>query len=211
MGLKLMREVTFTRSAVLELMDEHRLMHQGYHFLDEKRVLLATEMLRQLRAYQGQLQALDDKLMVAKETLASAVVRHGLDHLEVYPVPSKASPIPERTRRVFVGVALLEVTPLARSTQNTTEPLSSVHSSPEAEACRTAFEQLWRAAAEIGARASNLRRLARDYRRTERRAKALENVLLPEIQQAIRQINEQLDTMEREDAVRARWSCSAVA
>jgi V/A-type H+-transporting ATPase subunit D len=46
------REITPTRSAALELADEHRLMRQGYEFLDEKRMLLATEILRQLRAYQ---------------------------------------------------------------------------------------------------------------------------------------------------------------
>ena len=37
-----MREVTPTRSVALELADERRLMRQGYEFLDEKRMLLAT-------------------------------------------------------------------------------------------------------------------------------------------------------------------------
>jgi vacuolar-type H+-ATPase subunit D/Vma8 len=41
-----MREVLPTRSAAMELADERKLMRQGYEFLDEKRMLLATEMLR---------------------------------------------------------------------------------------------------------------------------------------------------------------------
>ena len=41
-----MAEIVPTRSAALELADERDLMRQGYRFLDEKRVLLASEMLR---------------------------------------------------------------------------------------------------------------------------------------------------------------------
>ena len=44
-------EVIATRVAFLELKDERRLVQEGYELLDEKRVLLATEMLRQLRHY----------------------------------------------------------------------------------------------------------------------------------------------------------------
>ena len=44
-----MAEIAPTRSAALALADERELMRQGYRFLDEKRVLLASEMLRRLR------------------------------------------------------------------------------------------------------------------------------------------------------------------
>ena len=54
-----MREVTPTRSTALDLADELRLMRQGYEFLDEKRMLLATEMLRQMRQYQAQSEVFD--------------------------------------------------------------------------------------------------------------------------------------------------------
>lgn len=43
-----MREVTPTRTSAIELADERKLTRLGYEFLDEKRMLLATEMLRQL-------------------------------------------------------------------------------------------------------------------------------------------------------------------
>ena len=82
----------------------------------------------------------------------------------------------------------------------------AIDPSPEAKACRAAFERLLGAAADLGARAGNLRRLAREYRRTERRAKALENVLLPEVEEAIKRVDEQLDTMDREEITRTRWA-----
>ena len=39
-------EVAATRVALLELRDERRLVQEGYELLDEKRVMLATEILR---------------------------------------------------------------------------------------------------------------------------------------------------------------------
>jgi hypothetical protein len=57
---------------------------------------------------------------------------------------------------------------------------AAIDPSPEVRACRAVFERLLWPAADLAARAGNLNRLAREYRRTERRAKALEKVLLPE-------------------------------
>jgi V/A-type H+-transporting ATPase subunit D len=200
-----MREVTVTRSSALELADERRLMRQGYDFLDEKRMLLATEMLRQLRVYEARSAAFNDELTAAAAALAAAIERHGLEGLQVYPVPALAPVAPERDRRAFLGVALLEIkSPAAVGA----EVPATMDPSPEAKACRAAFEQLLHSAAEIGTRAGNLHRLAREYRRTERRAKALENVLLPEVEEAIKYVDEQLDTMDRDEAIRARWSAS---
>ena len=48
---------------------------------------------------------------------------------------------------------------------------------------------------------ANLRRLAREYRRTERRARALENVLLPETQTLLRSIEDFLDEADQEEAI----------
>ena len=197
-----MREVTPTRSTALDLADELRLMRQGYEFLDEKRMLLATEMLRQMRQYQAQSEVFEVELRSAAAALAAAVERHGLDHLQAYPLPPQPTAAPQRKRSVFLAVPLLDVTWPAASSS---EMLDAIDPSPEAEACRTAFRRLLRLAAEIGARAANLHRLAREYRRTERRTKALENVLMPEVEEMIQRVDEQLDTMDREETIRARW------
>ena len=60
-----MREVTPTRSTALDLADELRLMRQGYEFLDEKRMLLATEMLRQMRQHQAQSEVFEVEIEVS--------------------------------------------------------------------------------------------------------------------------------------------------
>jgi V/A-type H+/Na+-transporting ATPase subunit D len=50
----------------------------------------------------------------------------------------------------------------------------------------------------------NLRRLMREYVRTERRARAIENVLLPEIEWSLRFIDEQLEILDQEEIARVR-------
>jgi len=197
-----MREVTPTRSAALELADERKLMRQGYEFLDEKRTLLATEMLRRLRLYQERVDALNAATKHAAEALAQAVERHGLDGVQVYPTP-EAPDIPGNTRTLFLGITMLaagEASPEVQPAPSAVDP------SPEAKACRAAFEALLTMAADIGTQSGNLHRLAREYRRTERRAEALEKVLLPEVEEAIKHVDEQLDTMEREETIRTRWA-----
>ncbi len=200
-----MREVTPTRSAALELADERKLMRQGYEFLDEKRTLLATEMLRQLRIYQEREAALNATMKRSAEALALATERHGFDGVQVYPAP-EAPEIPANTRTLFLGITMLAAKELAKGVR---EAPPAVDPSPEAKACRAAFEELLTMAADIGARAGNLHRLAREYRRTERRAQALEKVLLPEVEAAIKHVDEQLDTMEREEVIRTRWAHKA--
>jgi len=197
-----MREVLPTRSAAIELGDERKLMRQGYEFLDEKRVLLATEMLRRLRDYRQKSDELIAATKRARDALAAAVERHGLDALAVYPAPA-APVVPAPRRSLFLGLAMLA---MGEPPQPEAASALAIDPSPEAKACRAAFERLVWVGADIGLAAGNLTRLAREYRRTERRAKALEKVLLPEVEEAMHRVDEQLDTMEREETIRTRWS-----
>jgi len=197
-----MREVTSTPSAAMELADERKLMRQGYAFLDEKRILLAVEMLRQLRDYQQCFERLVAETKDAASKLAAAVERHGLDQLQVYKA-HEAPAIPDNVRTLFLGLAMLSIDQPPRATETGRRP---VDPSPEAKACQAAFEKLLWNSADVGLRAGNLARLAREYRKTERRAKALEKVLLPEVEGAIKRVDEQLDTMDRDEVIRTRWS-----
>ena len=197
-----MREVAPTRSAAIALVDERKLMRQGYDFLDEKRMLLATEMLLQLTIYRKLTQALTMATKTAGTALALALERHGLDDVQAHPAPP-APLMPDNTRRLFLGLAMLTA---GEADANAADGPAAIDPSPEAKACRAAFEKLVALGTDIGARAGNLNRLAREYKRTERRAQALEKVLLPEVEDAMKCVDEQLDTMEREETIRTRWS-----
>ena len=60
-----MSDISPTRSAVIEMKDERRAMHEGHVFLDEKCLLLAGEMLRQLQEHARLKAAFDARHRVA--------------------------------------------------------------------------------------------------------------------------------------------------
>ena len=78
--------------------------------------------------------------------------------------------------------------------------------SVEAESCREAFAALTILAVELAVRTTNLKRLIAEYVRTERRARALENVLLPDIERSLQVMAEQLEAVEREESLRVRYA-----
>ena len=201
-------EVLATRVAFLELKDERRLIQEGYELLDEKRVLLATEIMRQLRHYAALQEELKRLGAQALETLEGAVGMHGLDKLTVEPKLDLGPAQLVLHEQSFLGLRLVEAAiddrapapgPAARPT------------TPEARACALTFRALVMRHVELAACIASLRRLVREYVRTERRARALENVVLPEIDETLRFIEEQLDAVDQEEAVRVRNAARARA
>lgn len=196
-------QITPTRSAHLELKDERLLIQEGYEFLDEKRMIVAQEMLRQLDAHRESLAAYASAHVEAVAALAAATSRHGLEGLSVYPrLELEGWGCEDRYYR-FLGVELID----PRFPEVGWGPVApAVVPSPEAIRCRDRFAALLPLAAELAARAANMRRLIDEYVQTERRARALENVLLPEIDDNIRFMEEQLEAVDQEEALRVRFA-----
>ena len=197
-----MAEAAATRSAALALADERALMRQGFQFLDEKRMLLAAEILRALRAHDALEAQLLQRLRTARDALQAALRRHGLEGLQAYPAAELEATAPASTRSRFLGVALVSV--VFDVPADTRVDDGALDASPEARACRAAFVAVLAPLVRLAASAANLERLAAEYRRTERRARALENVLLPEIEHALKAIDEHLELADQEEAVRIR-------
>ena len=190
-----------TRAALLELGEERRVVAEAYAFLDEKRLLLAAELLRQLERYQQLLEAIREPRDVARRTLTAAVQRHGLQELSVCPATSREGTDIEVQQRNVMGVTLTETAvqlPVGGASRAPWQP------SPEAEQCRAAFSALLPGLTALAGVSGNLYRLLDEYRRTERRARALENVILPELHQALARMTAQLEEAELEDAIRVR-------
>ena len=191
-----------TQAAVLELRSEQEVVREAYVFLDEKRLLLASELLRQLRLFQQLSTQLDALQSSAKDALQAAVMHHGLDGLQVYPARSFEDAEFKQESRNFMGVVLVE-TELIRETvadQNTTPS----NPSARADHCGRLFCDLIAHSAELAGISANLHRLLAEYRVTERRSRALENIILPEIDLALREMTSHIEELELEDAIRVR-------
>lgn len=230
------RELVPTQSAYLELKAERAGMQEGYRFLDEKRLILAGEILSSLRDYDATMARWREAEAGARQALRAAVGRHGLDELGVYPPAAADCGLATNSRSVL-GVRI--EAPVAAgvgdgdgasaravgsgggsgelASDSDRDPDADVERgdragavairSPEAEACRAAFGDLMPLAARLAVLTGNLERLRVEYLRTSRRARALEDVLLPEIDERLGVIDNALEEQEREEAVRVRrWA-----
>jgi V/A-type H+-transporting ATPase subunit D len=189
-----------TRAAVLELKKEQQVVNEAYIFLDEKRLLLASELLRQLRLYQQLNKDLERLHAQARDAMRSAVKFHGLDGLQVYPAATADNTVFKQSRRNFMGVTLVETGLTAEEGKDT--EITIANPSAKAEYCRKLFREIVQSSAVLAGISGNLYRLLREYRLTERRARALENVILPEIEQNLREMSLHLEELDLEDAVR---------
>lgn len=191
-----------TRAAVLALREERTVVGEAYEFLDEKRLVLAGELLRQLELYRAMQKELKRVASTARTGLIAAVQRHGLQELAVYPPrPQDAWRVQQR-HKPFMGVTL-QTTALEEAA-GTHAAVAASFPSDEGEQCRLAFEQLVELNVRLAGVSGNLYRLMAEYRLTERRARALESIILPEIEQALKEISGHLEEVDMEDAIRVR-------
>ena len=196
-----MSEITPTRSAAMALREERRAMHEGYVFLDEKCLLLAGAMLQELRRFDAASAALRGLLARAAQALAAGVRRHGLQGLQCYPALPPDALVVETHWRSLLGVPLVK----AESKRGAAGSPEAAYPSSEASACTDAFVELSAQLAVMAAISGNLERLYREYRKSVRRVRALQDVLLPELDRDLYAIESQLDELERDEALGARW------
>ncbi|MDX1334787.1 MAG: V-type ATP synthase subunit D [Gammaproteobacteria bacterium] len=192
-----------TRAAVVELKDERVVVNEAYNFLDEKRLLLAAEIIRQIDNYEKVIKAIKKLNIEAHKALENAVQRHGLEGLTTYP-PANIEDIEFISSAMnFMGVSLmtteLDLSELEQEVSSKAENPSS-----EAVICRRVFSDLLKQSAILSGISGNLQRLSVEYRLTERRSKALENVILPQIEHDLKTMEDLLEEMDLEDLIRAR-------
>jgi V/A-type H+-transporting ATPase subunit D len=191
-----------TQAAVLELKNEQTVVREAYVFLDEKRLLLASELLRQLHLYQESRKAFNALQKEAMKALQNAVRHHGLDGLQVYPPGSLEGAVFKQTLRNFMGVKLVETELVMENIPDTiTAPANP---SGKADHCARLFSEIVVKSAALAGITGNLYRLLTEYRITERRSRALENIILPEIEQSLREMSSHLEELDLEDAIRVR-------
>lgn len=196
-----------TRAALLELQEERHAMREGHAFLDEKCLLLAGEMLRQLQQHallQAQLGAANE---AALRALHGAIARHGLQGLQVQPAGVSDSASPARVqlkRHALMGVRLQQARLAKGAPPSAAAASAGINDSPELQACRRAHAAWAEAAAPLAAVSGNLVRLSQEYRRSVRRARALQDVLLPALERDVAEIEACLEEFEQQDAIAMR-------
>jgi len=195
-----MAEGSASRAALLALRRDRRVIEEGHRFLDERRVALAHELLRRTRAYSDHRASLLRRHEELRVALGDAIGRHGLEGLQVYPA-ARLRPAAGRREADFLGVRLVDAIAIEL---NATAPADVTWRTSEAARCAMAAQTLAQDAAALAGEVASLLRLAREYRRTERRVRALENIVLPEARADERRFEGALEELDQEEVLRSR-------
>jgi V/A-type H+-transporting ATPase subunit D len=174
-------------------------MAEGHAFLEEKCLLLAGEIVRELARLKVLRREADAAAVRSCAALGAALARHGLEELSVLPARDLQAATLRLDRRSVMGVKLVD------AILDPGEALCAAGwSSPESREAAGAFAALLGLATRLGAVTGNLERLAEEYRRAIRRARALADVLIPERDRLIAELETRLEDLEREDAIGMR-------
>jgi V/A-type H+-transporting ATPase subunit D len=196
-----MAETTASRAALLALRRERRVIEEGHRFLDERRVALAHELLRRAEAYRSRQAAFTVRHERARVALGDAVGRHGLEGVLAYPPAVLGAATPRREEAPFLGLRLVDALRLELPASEGAAPALRTS---EASRCAQAFRGLAADAAALAGEAASLLRLVAEYRKTERRVRALENIVLPEARAGERRVEAVLEELDKEEVLRAR-------
>lgn len=196
-----MAEATASRAALLTLRRDRRVIEEGHRFLDERRVALAHELLRRADAYREHQAAFAARHERARVALGDAVGRHGLAGVQAYPPAVLGPAVPRREEAPFLGLRLVDA---LRFELPSSGPAAPALRTSEASRCAQAFRALAADAAALAGEVASLLRLAAEYRKTERRVRALENIVLPEARADERRIEAALEELDQEEVLRAR-------
>lgn len=196
-----LQQIAPTRSNLMAVRRALAFAREGYDILDRKREVLITELLR-VSHEATELQArVWSMLAKAYQALQVAQLELGREHLEWAALSVNKTIEVDVTLHSIMGVVVPSVTAqgappdLSYSLGNTTVALDEA-----AQRFREVLVEVPRLAELL----TTTWRLARDLQTTQRRVNALEHILIPAYEDAVRMIESALEEREREELFRMK-------
>jgi V/A-type H+-transporting ATPase subunit D len=197
-------QISPTRSELLSRRAQIMLARQGADLLRGKREALVREFLSELQRFVDTREALVKELTQAKQSLMRALSVDGPEAVASAGLASRRTIELQTTQRSIWGTKIVEVAtdyvPRTSSERGFTAAGASARIDETAERFEAALELLLR----VAPLDRKLARLAEEIRRTSRRVNALEQRMLPSLEEQVQYIRGVLDQREREDVLRLK-------
>jgi V/A-type H+-transporting ATPase subunit D len=199
-----MEQVSATRTEMLTRRAQIRLAEQGAELLRSKRDALVREFLAELRRFVEARQAMRRSVLEAVQALMQTLAVDGQEAVKSAALVSRRAVTLEVTPQNFWGTKVYDMTSDYTVRQATERGYGAAATSARLEETAEGFEQAVSDILHLAPMDLKLRALAEDMRKTSRRVNALEQRLLPQLQDQVRMIQNALDQREREDLFRLK-------
>ena len=177
------------------------LAHQGYDLMDKKRNILLKELMSLIDEAKDIQEQIDTTFTKAYACLQRANIEHGISKVQelAFTVPIEDS-IRIQTRSIM-GTEIPYVKYDAKQ-NDLTYSFSTTHES--IDIVREAFREVKDLTIKLSMVENAAYRLATNIKKTQKRANALQNIVIPSFDSTIRFITEALEEKEREEFVRLK-------
>lgn len=198
------RDVTPTRSVLLDLKRRIKLSQSGHKILKMKRDGLMIEFFevmekaRQMRAGV----ASDFQLAMKKITIARAV--NGEVAVKSAAYALKSHPIVNVSSKSIMGMMVPKVEAEAIHTDILSKGYGVINTSTYIEEAATAFEKLLETLVRAAEVETTMKKLLDEIEKTKRRVNALEFKVIPELKESERFVRFSLEEMSREETTRLK-------
>ncbi len=201
---KLMEGVRPTRMELIRLKQRIKLAERGRDLLKEKRDALIMEFFEAMRQVSGMRDRAIDSVMSAHRALSKSYAVLGTAEVRRTSSYCGSNIEAEMTTRNLMGVVVptLELGSVRRTIDN--RGYSLVGGSSRLDDAAKAFEEALEEVINLASAEERARRIADELEKTKRRVSALDNVIVPRLEDSIRFIEDQLEELERDNFSRLK-------
>lgn len=185
-----------TKSSLRRIRQELSFAYEGFDLLNQKRDLLAAEIVRRAAALRESREALGGALEELYRRYRMAAADMGSDAL----VLKSRSELPRyRLRALRVTLMGLGLPRLALRPKKMKKCSGFAGTTARYDLAKQQCLEVLPALADYGAAAKALMLLARELKKVQRRVNALEKIFIPRHEEAAKYIGERLEEIEREE------------
>ncbi len=190
-----------TRSNLLRTRHELQFAKEGYEILDQKREVLAKELVRLANEAQVLEDQVNQQLKAAYRALEIAMMTMGRERVEWAALAVHHTVDVQVKHRSVMGIAL----PVIEASGEPPEMSYSLgDTSASLDEASESFRQVLVNIPELSRLMAAVWRLAVELRKTQRRVNALEFIFIPDYEQTITYIQNALEEREREETFRLK-------
>lgn len=191
-----------TRSNLLQQKSSLVFAREGYTILDKKREVLTMELLGMVNRAEEQQLKVTQLMEKAYNALELAWLTMGREKVEWAAISVNGTTELDVINHGLMGV------PLPRIDTHGTPPTLTYSLADTTAFLDEASQAFKEVLAEIPLLASlevSVRRIARELKKTQRRVNALERIFIPNLEDTIRFIQDNLEEQDREEIFRMQW------
>jgi V/A-type H+-transporting ATPase subunit D len=199
-----MDQVSPTRTELLTRRNQIQLARQGADLLKGKREALMRDFITELRRFTAEREELRSSLEAAGQSLMRALSIDGPEALASVALAQRRGVELAIEERNIWGVRVTDVKSDYRARPAGGHRYTAIGASARIEDSTERFEAALERLIKIAPLDRKMHRLADEIRKTTRRVNALEQRLLPALQEQVKYIRSVLDQREREDTFRLK-------